>query len=71
MCVALPGVVKLIKDDKYAVVDFHGNEVEAAYGLVNIKPGDSVLVHAGCVIQVVSKSEAQEMEELFAELADI
>ena len=66
MCVALPGIVKEIKDEKYAIVDFHGNTVEAAYGLVELHPGDSVLVHAGCVIQVVSETEAREMEELFS-----
>lgn len=69
MCVALPGtVIKVL--DRSAVVDFHGNKVEARAGLVEIEPGDRVLVHAGCILQKVSQSEAQELEELFAELEE-
>ncbi len=68
MCVALPGEVKEIKDG-YAVVDFSGNTVNAATGLVDVAVGDRVLVHAGCIIQKVQKEEAEELEELFAELS--
>ncbi|MBE5835847.1 MAG: HypC/HybG/HupF family hydrogenase formation chaperone [Butyrivibrio sp.] len=68
MCVALPGVVTDTSDEKYATVDFNGNTVRAAKGLVDIAVGDRVLVHAGCIIQKVSKDEAEEMEELFKEL---
>ena len=68
MCVAVPGTVKEILDDKYVNVDFSGNIVKAASGLVNVKTGDRVLVHAGCIIQTVSEKEAAEIEEMFAEL---
>ena len=68
MCVALPGIVKEIINDKYAAVDFSGNIVRAASGLVEVEPGDRVLVHAGCIIQKVSRKEAFELEELFREL---
>ncbi len=68
MCVALPGEVKEIKDG-FAVVDFSGNTVNAATGLVDVAVGDRVLVHAGCIIQKVQKEEAEELEELFAELS--
>ncbi len=67
MCVALPGKVVEVKD-KTAVVDFSGNRVTAAAGLLEVKPGDHVLVHAGCILQKVSQSEAEELETLFAEL---
>ena len=67
MCVALPGVVTEIKD-KTAVVDFSGNKVKAAAGLLPVKEGDRVLVHAGCILQIVSQSEAEELEELLREL---
>ncbi len=69
MCVALPGVVLEVKG-KNAVVDFNGNQVNARAGLVDIKEGDRVLVHAGCILQKVSRSEAEEMEKLFSELLD-
>lgn len=64
MCVALPGTVKELNDG-FAVVDFSGNTVNAATGLVDVAVGDKVLVHAGCIIQKVQKEEAEELEELF------
>lgn len=63
MCVAVPGRVVSVKE-KYAQVDFGGNLVEARCGLADIEPGDYVLVHAGYIIQTLSKTEAEEMEEL-------
>ena len=60
MCVALPGKVIEI-NGRDAVVDFSGNQVTARAGLVDIKVGDFVLVHAGCVIQKVSQ---QDMDDL-------
>ena len=67
MCVALPGTVIEIKD-KNAIVNFNGNTVNARMGLVDVEKGDRVLVHAGCIIQKVSQSEAEEIEKLFGEL---
>lgn len=63
MCVALPGKVIEIKE-RDAVVDFNGNQVTARAGLVDVKVGDYVLVHAGCVIQKVSKQDMDELENL-------
>ena len=63
MCVALPGKVIEIKD-RDAVVDFSGNQVTARAGLVDVKVGDYVLVHAGCVIQKVTQQDMEEMKKL-------
>ena len=63
MCVALPGKVIEIKD-RDAVVDFNGNQVAARAGLVDVKVGDFVLVHAGCVIQKVTQQDMEEMKNL-------
>ena len=68
MCVALPGVVTEIHDNGSATVDFSGNTVQAACGVVDVKVGDHVLVHAGCIIQTVQQEEAEELASLFAEL---
>lgn len=65
MCVALPGTVTKVSGNT-AEVDFSGNKISAAAGLLDVKVGDRVLVHAGCILQVVSKSEAEELEELLA-----
>lgn len=63
MCVALPGKVIEIKD-RDAVVDFSGNQVTARAGLVDVKVGDYVLVHAGCVIQKVTQQEMDDLKAL-------
>lgn len=63
MCVALPGKVIEIKD-RDAIVDFNGNQVTARAGLVDVKAGDYVLVHAGCVIQKVSQQDMEDLEIL-------
>lgn len=67
MCVALPGTVIEVRE-RSAVVDFSGNRIDARSGLVEVAPGDRVLVHAGCILQKVSQSEAEEIEQIFAEL---
>ena len=63
MCVALPGKVIEIKD-RDAVVDFNGNQVTARAGLVDVKVGDYVLVHAGCVIQKVTQQDMNDLNSL-------
>ena len=63
MCVAQLGKV-ISLGEKKALVDFDGTRIHAASGLVDIKPGDNVLVHAGIIIQTVKEEEAREMKEL-------
>jgi len=36
-----------------------------------VKPGDSVLVHAGCILQVLAQEEADSLSDLMAELQNI
>ncbi len=67
MCVALPGKVLKVNGRK-ATVDFSGNTIEAEAGLVKVKPGDSVLVHAGCILQILKEDERESLENLFREL---
>ena len=68
MCVAYPGRVIEVKAHS-ALVDFSGTKVEAASGIMSVEPGDRVLVHAGCIIQKLPAEEADEIEQVFAELA--
>lgn len=70
MCVAMPGKVLSVNGSK-AVVDFSGNQIHAEAGLVRIKPGDSVLVHAGCILQVMTDEEANSLADLFKELENL
>ena len=71
MCVALPGIITKINDNNTATVDFNGNTVNAHLGWCDVEIGDSVLVHAGCIIQKVSKSEADEIRDIFAEINEL
>lgn len=70
MCVAAPGKVIEIMGDT-AVIDYNGNKVHANKGIVEIKIGDYVLVHAGLIIQVLPEDEAKSMLELFEELGEL
>lgn len=70
MCVAAPGKIIELKDN-IATVDYNGNTVTANAGVVDVKIGDYVLVHAGLIIQKISQSEAEEMAELFTMLEDM
>lgn len=70
MCVAAEGTV-LSVNGRDAVVDFHGNQVTAKRGLVEVKEGDRVLVHAGCILQKISREEEEQitdLSDLFAEV---
>ncbi len=70
MCIASGGVIKQKKGHK-ALVDFGGNVIEAEAGLTECAVGDHVLVHAGCIIQKLSETEAEEMNEIMRLLEDI
>ena len=67
MCVAYPGKVLSI-NDRTAKVDFRGNIVDVNIGIVDVKPDDYVLVHAGIAIEAMSKEKADGILEIFAEL---
>jgi len=66
----MPGKVISVHG-RIAVVDFAGNRMNAEAGLVAVKQGDSVLVHAGCILQVLPEDEANILADLFAELEDL
>lgn len=67
MCIAIPGKVTKVEDG-VATVDFSGNKVNALSGLVDVKPDDYVLVHAGCIIQVMKERDAKDLMELMEEV---
>ncbi len=69
MCVAVPGKVIEINGSK-ARIDVMGNITEADIRLVDAKLGDYVLLHAGCVLEVMKKAAAEELLELFQELGE-
>ncbi|HHV12656.1 MAG TPA: HypC/HybG/HupF family hydrogenase formation chaperone [Clostridiales bacterium] len=69
MCVAVPGKIIEIDGD-FAKVDVMNNITSANIKLVDVKLGDYVLIHAGCVIEVIKKDLAEEMLWLFSEIEE-
>lgn len=69
MCVAVPGKIIEMNGDT-AKVSIMGNVTEANIRLVSAKLGDYVLIHAGCVLEVLKKDYAEELLELFSELEE-
>lgn len=67
MCIAVPGIVVKITGAK-ATVDYNGNKVEARADLVPVKIGDKVLIHAGCILQVLSDFDGDMLMELMSEI---
>ena len=70
MCIAMPGKVISLENGK-GKVDFSGTVVDVNLKLVNAKPGDYVLVHAGCALEIMERSKAEELMDLFRELEEI
>ena len=62
MCVAYPGKVLGI-NNRTAEVDFDGNIARVNIGLVDVKAGDYVLVHAGMAIEVMDEEKALSLLE--------
>ena len=69
MCVAYPGKVLSIENN-HARVDFTGSVVPVNISMVDVAPGDYVLVHAGMAIQKVETEEAKEWIALFRDLEE-
>ena len=70
MCIAVPGKVISISGGR-AKVDFSGNIVETDVRLVDVKIGDHVLVHAGCAIEVMKETDAEELAALLQEIEEL
>ena len=69
MCVAYPGKILSI-ENHHARVDFTGSVVPVNISMVDVAPGDYVLVHAGMAIQRVETEEAKEWIALFRDLEE-
>jgi len=68
MCVSLPGRVLSVRDT-LALVETAGiQRWSNALMYPEVEPGDTVLVHAGLIVSVLTPDEAQDVEATFAEL---
>lgn len=68
MCLAIPGQIIEVKEDKKAVVNFGGLKKTVDTTFID-KPAvnEWVLVHVGCAIQKVEEAAAHETYRLLAE----
>ena len=71
MCLAIPGEVVEILDDKRAMVDYGGTRREVDITFVKPDIGDWVIVHAGFALQILDKEEAQETLALWDEALSV
>ena len=68
MCLAIPAKVISQKGEN-AQVDFgDGITRDVDTSLVDVKPGEYVIVHAGFAIEVLSKEDAEETLQLWREI---
>lgn len=69
MCVAVPGKITEINGDM-AKVNIMNNITEVNIKLVSAHIGDYVLIHAGCVLEVMKKDVAEEILCMFNEIEE-
>jgi hydrogenase expression/formation protein HypC len=70
MCIAIPAKVVDVKGD-IGKVDFGGGlEKDVNLMLVDVKPGDYVIVHAGCAIEVLEEEDALRTIAMFQEILE-
>ena len=68
MCIAIPAEVIEIKDGNIGVVDYGELKQEVRLDLVDVQPGEFVLVHVGFAIQRLSREEGLETREIFRQV---
>ena len=72
MCLAIPGQIESLDDNRLATVDILGVRRQVAVDLVpRVQVGDFVLVHAGFAIEIVDEQFAQETLDLIREFPEL
>ncbi len=62
MCLAIPGKVRKIFDDRTAEIEIGGIVKNASLDLISqVAVGDYVLLHAGFAIEVIDQGKALEI----------
>ncbi|RLG54028.1 MAG: HypC/HybG/HupF family hydrogenase formation chaperone [Thermoproteota archaeon] len=67
MCLGIPAKVVEVRGE-VGIVEFGGVRKEVDASLIDVKPGDYVIVHAGAMISRLSPEEAQETIKLWEEV---
>ena len=64
-------ITRIDADGRSGEAVFSGNALYINLSLVDAKPGDYVLVHAGCAIEIVKQDEAEEILNIFETLGGL
>jgi len=67
LCLGIPAKVIEVRGD-VGIVEFGGVRKEVDASLIDVKPGDYVIVHAGAMISRLSPEEAKETIKLWEEV---
>jgi len=71
MCLAIPALVKSIRDHE-AEVEIGGTSYRASIWLTpEVKVGDYVLLHTGYAISVIDEEEAKETLRMLREIEEL
>jgi hydrogenase expression/formation protein HypC len=72
MCIAFPGKVISIDEERFAVIDISGTRREVCLDLIDeeVQPGDYVICHAGFAMHKVDEELAREKLSLLQEIID-
>ena len=70
MCIAFPGKILSIDEERFAVIDISGTRREVCLDLIDeeVQPGDYVICHAGFAMHKVDEELAQEKLALLKEI---
>jgi hydrogenase expression/formation protein HypC len=72
MCIAFPGKILSIDEERFAVIDISGTRREVCLDLIDeeVQPGDYVICHAGFAMHKVDEELARENLALLKEIID-
>ena len=72
MCIAFPGKILSIDEERFALIDIAGTRREVCLDLIDggVQPGDYVICHAGFAMHKIDEALARENLELLKEIID-
>ena len=69
MCLAVPGKITEILDDRFVIADFMGVTKRIAVDLLeSAQPGEYIIVHAGFALEKLNEEDALENIEYFRQI---
>lgn len=70
MCLAVPGKIIKIEEDK-AVVEYDGSLKNVDLSMIDAAVGDYIIANAGFAVQKIEKKSALEAIRLFQEIPEL